>query len=279
METRTEAIPHQPEYRAFMYGPVLLAAASGKEEMKGLVADDSRWAHIAGGKRLPLDQAPVILADHTGQLNSGLRPVKNKPLHFTFHNLDIRNPLQTTLQPFFEVHDTRYMMYWMTLDKMQYKAYLDSLAMAEKKKIELEQISVDKVIPGEQQPEADHFIEQASSRTGNHLDAFWRDAGNGGFFSYRMQTNREPALALMVRYWGAEWGSRNFDIFIDDQLLLTENNTGRWNLSQFRDIVYPIPEAMLKDKSVIRVKFKALPGNTAGAVYSIRLIKRGTEVK
>ncbi|MBK6829206.1 MAG: glycoside hydrolase family 127 protein [Chitinophagaceae bacterium] len=50
MEVRTEAMPNQPEYLAFMYGPVLLAAGAGQEGMKGLVADDSRWAHIAGGK-------------------------------------------------------------------------------------------------------------------------------------------------------------------------------------------------------------------------------------
>lgn len=83
----------------------------------------------------------------------------------------------------------------------------------------------------------------------------------------------------MVRYWGAEWGGRKFEIYIDDQLLLTEDNTGRWNLSQFRDIVYPIPETMLNGKESIRVKFKALPGNTAGAVYSIRLVKQVIPVK
>jgi len=31
----------------------------------------------------------------------------------------------------------------------------------------------------------------------------------------------------MVRYWGAEWGSRKFEIYIDDELLITEDNTGR----------------------------------------------------
>jgi len=31
---------------------------------------------------------------------------------------------------------------------------------------------------------------------------------------------------------------------------------------------------MVKDKTHIRVKFQALPGNTAGAVYYIRLLKK-----
>ncbi|MBK6286024.1 MAG: glycoside hydrolase family 127 protein [Draconibacterium sp.] len=31
------------------------------EDLKGLVADDGRWAHIAGGERLPVDKAPIII--------------------------------------------------------------------------------------------------------------------------------------------------------------------------------------------------------------------------
>ena len=279
MEAHTEAMPNQPAYLAFMYGPILLAAKTGTEDLKGLVADESRWAHIAGGKRMPLDQSPVIVEDNPANLPSSLVKVRDKPLHFTFHHPELTHPTLTELQPFFELHDSRYMMYWMTLNKRQYKNYVDSLALAEKKKMELEQLTVDQVIPGEQQPEADHFLEQESSGTGNHLDAFWRDARNGGYFSYRMRTNNETGLALMVRYWGAEWGNRKFEIYIDDQTLISENNTGRWNLSQFRDIVYEIPPEMLKDKPAIRVKFKSLPGNTAGAVYAIRLIRQITQKK
>ena len=77
----------------------------------------------------------------------------------------------------------------------------------------------------------------------------------------------------MVRYWGAEWGNRKFDIYIDDQKLITEDNTGRWNLAAFKDVSYTIPESMVKGKSNIVVKFKALEGSTAGAVYYIRLLK------
>jgi hypothetical protein len=30
---------------------------------------------------------------------------------------------------------------------------------------------------------------------------------------------------------------------------------------------------MIKGKSIVRVKFQALPGNTAGAVYYVRLVR------
>jgi hypothetical protein len=106
------------------------------------------------------------------------------------------------------------------------------------------------------------------------LDQFWRDARNGGYFSYDLKTNDETDLSLIVRYFGYEWGSRIFDIYIDDQKLISENNTGRWYQSKFQDVVYKIPNSMIEGKDHIRLKFQAKPGSTAGAVYSIRLVKQ-----
>ena len=115
-------------------------------------------------------------------------------------------------------------------------------------------------------------MEHSNSRAGSSHDGFWRDAGEGGHFSYKLATNGQTNLSLLVRYWGAEWGNRAFDIYIDEEKLIMENNTGRWNQSQFQDIEYAIPDAMLRGKTHIRVKFQALPQNTAGAVYYIRLL-------
>jgi hypothetical protein len=106
------------------------------------------------------------------------------------------------------------------------------------------------------------------------MDAFWRDASNDGYFSYQLSTNNEITLSLLVKYWGAEWGNRKFDIYIDDEKLIAEDNTGKWNQSQFQDIEYKIPDAMIKGKSNVRIKFQGLPGNTAGAVYYVRLLKK-----
>ena len=100
---------------------------------------------------------------------------------------------------------------------------------------------------------------------------FWRDASNQGFFSYLMSTQGKTKLSLNVKYWGAEWGNRKFDIYIDDEKLLTVDNTQKWNQSNFQNEEYQIPEKMLTGKKAIRVKFQALPNNTAGAIYYIRL--------
>lgn len=279
MHTTVEHLPNVPEYIAIMHGPILLGAKTGTDDLKGLVADDSRWGHIASGKRLPLDKAPIIVEDNLAAFANKLRPVAGKPLTFTASQIKLENPINVVFEPFYKIHDSRYMMYWMALSHKQYRSYLDSVAKLENAKQELQKRTIDFVAPGEQQPEADHGLQRQNSNTGNHLDEFWRDARNEGFFSYNMTTNKETGLSLIVRYWGAEWGARKFDIYIDDQKLVTEDNTGRWNQSKFQEVEYSIPDAMIKGKENVRVKFGALPGNTAGAVYYIRLVRKKNEEK
>ena len=274
MHNSIEQLPNVSNYFAFLHGPVLLGAKTGTEELKGLVADDSRWGHIAGGEKLPVNKAPVIIEDDISGIAGKLIPVKDRPLTFIADGLKMVNPVKLQLEPFYQIHDARYMIYWMTLTGTQYQSYLDSVAQQEKEELELQKRTVDFVAPGEQQPEADHFMQKEKSSAGNHLDEFWRDARNEGYFSYNMATNSETGLSLIVRYWGAEWGNRKFDIYIDDEKLLTEDNTGRWNQSRFFDVAYAIPDPMVKGKDHIRVKFQALPNFTAGPVYYIRLVRK-----
>jgi len=273
MHNTIEHLPDVPNYIAIMHGPVLLGAKTGTEDMKGLVADDSRWGHIASGEKLPVDKAPIIIEDDLDKLTTELVPVKDKPLNFTIPAVKLENPVDVTLQPFYQIHDARYMMYWMALSNAQYKSYLDSLSLDEKEKLELEKRIIDFVAPGEQQPEVDHAMQSDQSRAGNNQDQMFRQSFDGGYFSYNMSTNNERGLSLMVRYWGAEWGNNKFDIYIDDQKLVTEDNTGKWNQSQFKEITYTIPGDIVKDKDHIRVKFQSLENTTAGPVYYVRLIR------
>lgn len=274
MRNTVEQLAHVPEYVAIMHGPILLGAKTGTEDLKGLVADDSRWGHIAGGKKLPLDKAPILVEDNVAAIASKLKPVAGKPLTFAASGLKMMNPVNTVFEPFFALHDSRYMMYWMALSNSQYRTYLDSLALLEKEKLDLQKRTVDFVAPGEQQPEVDHAMQRQNSNAGNNLDEFYRDARSEGFFSYKLATNNETGLSLIVRYWGAETGNRKFDIYVDEEKLATENISGKWNQRKFQEVEYAIPDSMVKGKASVRVKFQALPGNTAGAVYYLRLARK-----
>jgi len=264
MHNTVEHLPNVPEYIAIMHGPILLCAKTGTEDLKGIIADDGRWGQYAGGEFLPVDKAPNI--------GDKLVPVKDKPLNFKL-NVKMINPVELTLEPFYKIHDSRYMMYWLALTNTGYKAYLDSLANIEKEKLALENRTIDYVANGEQQPETDHAMQSEKSNKGNNFNEFYREARDGGYFSYDLSTKSETNLSLFIRYWGAEWGSRKFDIYIDDEKLLSEDNSNKWNQSMFKNIVYPIPDSMVKGKSHIRVKFQASQGSTAGGIYIVRLLR------
>lgn len=272
MQNYIEHIPNVPEYVAFLHGPILLSAKTGTEDLKGLIADDGSWGQHAAGTYLPVDKAPILITDGLENIASKLEPVEGKPLNFKL-NVEMINQQELTLEPFSQIHDARYMMYWLALTNEGYGVYLDSVKTIEKERLAIERRTIDFVATGEQQPETDHALQSEKSNTGNNRDDFFREARNGGFFSYDLTTNSETGLSLFVRYWGAERGTRKFDIYIDDEKLVTEDNTGKWNQLMFKDIVYPIPDEFVKGKSSVRVKFQALPNTGAGAVYVVRLLR------
>jgi uncharacterized protein len=274
MHNSIEYLPNVPQYIAFMYGPILLGAKTGTEDLRGLIANDSRFGQYPGGQKLPLDKAPILIDDNISKIAGKLVPVSGKPLHFTL-NVQTINPIdQLTLEPFYLIHDARYMMYWMTLTRSGYRSYMDSISRTEREKMELQKRTIDFVAPGEQQPEVDHAMERQNSSTGNFMNEFWREARNDGYFSYILKTNKESNLNLLVRYWGAENGQRTFDIYLDDQKLVTENISSKWNLNKFQNVEYSIPESLLNGKESVRVKFQATSGNSAGKVYNVRIVRK-----
>ncbi|MBO7061287.1 MAG: glycoside hydrolase family 127 protein [Fibrobacter sp.] len=274
MYTHVEDLPNVSDYVALLHGPIVLSAKTGTDGLTGLVADDGRWSHIASGALQSLDQAPM-LASEKKDIPSKVEPVKGEPMHFKapylFANKKDANLL---LEPFYEVHDARYMMYWMVLTD---PSILERLQKEQEEALELDNKTVDKVAPGEQQPEADHQMKCENSNSGTHQGEFYRDAGecsggSGGSISYLLETNSEDSLTLMVRYWGNESCTRTFDIMIDNEKLVTENIAGKWKKDEFVNVKYPIPDSMVKGKKEFRLTFKAESG-MVGGIFGVRLLR------
>lgn len=274
MYTHVEDLPNVSDYVALLHGPIVLSAKTGTDGLTGLVADDGRWSHIASGALQSLDQAPM-LASEKKDIPSKVEPVKGESMHFKapylFANKKDANLL---LEPFYEVHDARYMMYWMVLTD---PSILERLQKEQEEALELDNKTVDKVAPGEQQPEADHQMKCENSNSGTHQGEFYRDAGqcsggSGGSISYLLETNSEDSLTLMVRYWGNECCTRTFDIMIDNEKLVTENIAGKWKKDEFVNVKYPIPDSMVKGKKEFRLTFKAESG-MVGGIFGVRLLR------
>ena len=273
MHNSVKYLPNLPQYIALMHGPILLAMKTGTEDLVRLIADDSRFGQLAVGKKLPVDKAPMLINNDLEDIANQLQPVAGKPLHFTI-STKMENEIRNELMPFFELHDARYMIYWLALSEDNYKGYLDKLAKEEQERQALEARTTDKVQPGEQQPESDHFMETDRSQVGNTNDVFYRDASDGHYFSYMLQTGGQTDLSLRLKYWGVgEWKSHEFDILVDDVLVKEVNNTGKYRISEFKYETYPVPAELLKGKTQVRVKFVAKPRKQIGEIYEVRLVK------
>jgi DUF1680 family protein len=147
MYLRAVQLPDMTENYSFMYGPVVLAASLGKEEQLGMYADDSRGGHIAAGKKLPLNEMPLIVGDKDDML-SHISKVEGKPLTFKMTGLAPLKYKEMTLVPFSSLHECRYMVYWPLVSEQEWKERLAKQEADEKARIALELITADKVTCG-----------------------------------------------------------------------------------------------------------------------------------
>lgn len=274
MKVTVEELNYLPSYVSILRGPIVMAARfDNGAPLTGLIADDSRWAHIAHGPLVSVFETPLLIgkrADLVKKLNK-MQPVGDG-MRFTVPGLFEGKFENLVLEPFYNIHDSRYMMYWLSMTPAQYAEYKVNAQREEEMRLALDSRTVDAVNTGEQQPEADHFMQSKSSGSGNFNGEPWRDASNGGFFAYKMKTGGKKDLSLRVRYWGNETGSRKFNILIDDEVLTSEDIAGKWNKDGFVDVEYAIPAAMLDGKESVNVKFASDKGHTAGGIYHVRLM-------
>ena len=276
MKVHIEALPNVPEYISIMRGPILLGARMGTDHLDGLIADDGRWAHIAHGQLVSTFDTPFIIGSRE-EIQSKLdnmKPVVGKAFCYTVPGLFTEKYKNLVLEPFFRIHDSRYMMYWLAMTHEKYAEFQKAEQEKEQLKLLLDKRTVDAVATAEQQPEVDHLMKYENSTTGTFEGETWRDARNGGYFQYNMMTGDESDLSLMVRYWGDETRNRTFDILIDDELLVTENLVDKWKRKELVNVEYPIPATMINGKKSVTVTFRSKPGNIAGGVFYIRLLKK-----
>jgi uncharacterized protein len=112
MHTYGEHFPDNSPYMALLHGPVVLAAATGANNLDGLIANDSRMGHVAHGVLISREEAPVMIINDD-QWTKKIVPVKDEPL--TFKMDDLLNTESTNdlkLIPFYRLHDSRYIIYW-----------------------------------------------------------------------------------------------------------------------------------------------------------------------
>lgn len=274
MRTTVERLPDGSDWVALLRGPIVLASPAGTNDLRGLYANDSRMGHVAAGPLVPMDQVPVLLAS-ASELPRYVQPDSTAgPLHFRL--TEVLEPAVSEglpLMPFFRLHDARYQMYWQLTTKAQFAARKEQLAAEERARAVREANTLDRVAPGEQQPEVEHDFLSQNSDSGLRDGRRWR---RGEWFQYTLDPRGEKAVDLAVTYWGGE-RDRAVDIFANGKLLATQV-LNRNKVGEFFEQRYPLPADVLAaaTNGRVTIKFAAQPGTPVGAIYEVRLLRPAT---
>jgi DUF1680 family protein len=270
MHVSLDYLPDGSNWAAFTCGPWVLAAETDKTDLNGLEAGGSRMGHVANGPLYPIDQAPYFIADQP----TASALLKSTPVFLQYGVTDkLRSDHydHLLLRPFYQIHDARYMIYWNILTPQAYIDVQEKMRKEEAERVELDRRTLDRVTPGEQQPEKDHNLRMDRSQSGIYNDRHWRHAE--GWFSYDLKKPTTANCRLRVTYSGDDV-NRRFSIRIGDDLLrsvrLAEGHRG-----SFYSEEYDLPAELLSKQTTntLTVRFEAETGSIAGGVYDVRIVQ------
>lgn len=272
MHTSVERLPDGSNWAAVLYGPIVLAAPEGTNDLVGERAGAGRMAHVASGPLVPMDKVPFLLTTADDLPKHIVPDLKAGPLHFRIKNIsEPQNSEGLPLEPFYALHHERYQMYWELTSPQGLELRREKLAATEQTKLAYESATLDRVAPGEQQSEVEHEFKNEGSNTGFGEGRRWR--GGGRSLQFALDAHGATAATLEVTYWGSDTG-RSFDILVDGAKIGTENlNRNKWR--KFFQSRYPIPADVLAKANGRRlvVQLVARDGSSVGNIYDLRVLK------
>ncbi len=245
MTLHASTMPDNPDMKAMMYGPLVLAG----------VTDRLRFIHGDG--------ATFVYRITSDNPNSWLKPVKGSPLTFT----SVGQPEQITFLPLYKIVNQHYAVYW-SFAKPNSPLFQRAAEEA-KLKAEMEKRIVDKVLPNNPESEKAHNLQSEESGAGVISGYPWRDGR--GYFQWDLKVLPDVPMTLLCQYWGPDSG-RVFDITVDGVKIATQSLNGGKPEGVF-DVTYPIPQSLTQGKTLITVRFTPHPGSIAGGVFGCATLK------
>jgi len=246
--THLESLPDGSNWSAFVNGPIVLAARTSTEGLEGLFADDSRMGHVSKGKYFPLDKAYALVGEKT-DYTSGLEELGN--MRFRLDSLE--------LEPFFDLHNARYQMYFQTYSKSDYRERQWQLKQQEIEAMAIEAKTVDKINCGEQQPEADHLYKGEKSSSGYDDGKFWRDTRS--YISYQL-LNKNNAGSFLDLTVLDDVNMDHISITINEkpvQIVFSDIKTIRLDVAGVQ---------------TVNIRIMAREGHVSPRLYQLRIIKK-----
>ncbi len=257
-----------PHCIALKYGPVVLSAALGTEDME----ESKTGIDVTiATQNIPIkDYITIVNGDVREWISNIDANVVRSEEDFAFKLLGTDRP-ELVFTSHYKQYKERYGIYWNMVGADSRE--LQDIIYREKDKARNERVSIDCIPLGNDQYESKHNIQGENTGSATYMGLQLRQAwGANSWFSYSMKVEAGVKNRLLTKYCGQNAG-RTFDIYVDDELLIEETITDK-NNGNFYEVYYDLPESYVSGKDSVTVKFASRGDSWVGGVYDrLRIIK------
>ncbi len=251
MTVKYYSLPDNENTVAFKYGPWVLSANMGNNEMNTTTTGVNVTIPLLDSS---LSDTLVI---EKGSVKNWLKNIekglvqKEGTLEFTLKGTN----QELTFTPHFAQHENRYGIYFSLVDSKT------EIKENEADKYEI----IDSLPVANDQYEFSHGLKAYNSTTGNFKGLMFRDASPNGQFSYELAVDNTAVNYIAVKYYSGDAG-RCFNVLVDNTVI-AEVTLQDANPNGFYDVYYEIPQELVGDKDKITVTFKAAADSYAGGIF------------
>ncbi|MDN4068840.1 glycoside hydrolase family 127 protein [Paenibacillus vini] len=265
LEVQVSTLQDNPEAAAFTYGPLVLSAGLGTEQMVAIPHLASQKANLPAGVTF---KDYILIKD--GNVDDWVRDINNNlvktegKLEFTLRNTDEDNHLKFT--PFYTLYKERYGIYFYlsALDSPTFQKNILNKKTAAKKAI----AKIDEVQITNDQHELAHNLQGntgGGSFGGEQYRQAWSGTSGAAWLSYDMAVDPSVTNYISTRYHSGDKG-RTFNVYVDGKLIKEETIEAK-TPDQFYDVRYEIPANLIAGKTKVTVKFANRGSSYVGRLF------------
>ncbi|MBW5445198.1 hypothetical protein GE107_03860 [Cohnella sp. CFH 77786] len=265
MKVAYSRLPDAPHVIGLQYGPVVLSAALGTEDM----VESNTGVNVSVATRRMTVKDYIVpqgmrVEEWLGRFDEHVIR-RGEDLAFTLKHTDEDERLVFT--PHYKQHRERYGIYWSLLEEgsEELKKHVDK---AERER-RIREATIDAIQIGNDQYELEHQVQGERTYGGTWEGLNGRKVEAGGWFSYRMKVQPGAVLAVTFNHMHT---NRSLDILIDGEQLVTEMFPQEWK-RMFYERIFVLPDALTAGKEAVTVRF--VPRQKENGIYGVlRMIKQ-----
>lgn len=265
MKPYYHTLPDAPNVVAFKYGPVVLSAALGTEDL----------TQSATGVAVSVPTKNMLIKDFITLSNQNIGDWldrfeehfvrSNDELVFVLRGTDEDGRLEFT--PHYKQHEERYGIYWKLVEPDSKE--LQEHILQGKQNQAIRAATIDSLPVGNDQYELEHGVKGENTSVAVWDGYTLRQAENNGWFSYRLKVLPDQDNYLSVTCFSGNNG-RTLDIYIDGELLVSDTLMTD-KVRTFYNKRYLIPAERIQSSTEVEVKF-VIPGQKNGIFDLLRMM-------